>query len=117
VIIAGIWAAEFLHLPHLMFDEPAIVSWSRILLRSLVVVLIWGWVHFTNRRLVRRLRELEEFLRICSWCRKVGHDDQWLTIEEYFNSQLATETSHGICPECAARNLAALRPAVPVTPP
>ena len=72
-----------------------------MLVRTGVIVAIWVWVHFTTRRLLRRLHELEEFLRICSWCRKLEHNGQWLTIEEFFGSRLATETSHGICPTCA----------------
>jgi hypothetical protein len=38
--------------------------------------------------------------RICSWCRKVCYDDQWLKLEDYFNSRFSTHTSHDMCPEC-----------------
>ena len=51
-------------------------------------------------RLLKRLHHLEEFLLVCSWCRRVGDQGEWLTTEEYFGSKFATHTSHGICPEC-----------------
>lgn len=102
-IIALTWLAEMVYLPHRLYGEPAEFLWGRVLVRTAVIVAIWAWVHFATRRLLRRLHELEEFLLVCSWCRKVGHEGRWLTMEEYFGSKFETETSHGICPECAAK--------------
>jgi hypothetical protein len=101
VIILLTWLAEIVYLPHLLYAEPAEFLWGRVLVRTGVILAIWAWVHFTTRRVLRRLHELEEFLLVCSWCRKVGHEGKWLTMEEYFGSKFETETSHGICPECA----------------
>jgi hypothetical protein len=100
-IILLTWVAEIIYLPHRLYDEPAEFLWGRVLTRTAVILAIWLWVHFATRRLLRRLHELEEFLLVCSWCRKVGHEGKWLTMEEYFGSKFETETSHGICPECA----------------
>jgi hypothetical protein len=101
LIIALSWIVEFLHVPHLMFNEAITFSWPRVLLRTGVVLLIWIWVHLSTRRLLDRVHGLEEYLRVCAWCRKVGHGDEWLTMEEYFGSQFGRSTSHGICPACA----------------
>jgi len=105
-IIVLTWVTEFVHLPHLLFDEPVAFNWHRAVLRTAVVLGIWWWVHKETKRLLKRLHHLEEFLLICSWCRKVGHEGQWLTMEQYFGSKFDTETSHGMCDECAkkARN-------------
>ena len=103
LIILLTWLAEIIYLPHLLYDEPAEFLWGRVLVRTAVILAVWAWVHFTTRRLLRRLHELEEFLLVCSWCRKVGHEGRWLTMEEYFGSKFETETSHGICPECASK--------------
>lgn len=105
-LIASIWLVEILHLPHLLYGVPAEFDLPRVLLRTGVVLVIWLWVHLTTRRLLLRLHELEEFLLVCSWCRRVGDEDRWLTMEEYFGSRLATETSHGICPDCAKKQIA-----------
>lgn len=101
LIIALSWAAELLELPHLLFGGPAAPNWTRALLRTLVIVAVWIWVHLATKRLLKRLHELEDFLHICSWCRRVGNEGEWQTTEQYFGSKFHKETSHGICPECA----------------
>lgn len=100
-LLAIMWIVEIARLPHRLFGESAEFLWSRVLIRTTVVLVIWLIVDLTTRRLLRRLHELEQFLRICGWCRRVNHDDEWLTLEDYFSSKFATETSHGICPDCA----------------
>jgi hypothetical protein len=104
-LIALSWASEFLHIPHYLFGDPLEFSWSRAISRTVILLGIWAWVHWTTKRLVHRLHHLEEFLLVCSWCRKVGHEGKWLTMEEYFGAKFATPTSHGICPECARTQL------------
>lgn len=116
VLIGAIWLVEIFHVPHLLYGVAADFELPRVLFRTAVVGAIWLGVHLTTRRLLRRLHELEEFLLVCSWCRRVGHDGDWLTMEEYFGSQLARETSHGICPACAEKQFDAHRKAVRVTP-
>ena len=91
------------------FGESHELFWRRLLLRAGVLFTFWLIVHLSTRRLLRRLHELEDFLVVCSWCRRVGHDGKWLTMEDYFGSKFNTETSHGICPDCARRQLASHR--------
>ncbi len=117
ILIALAWLTELLGVPHWFFNEPAGFLWPRVLIRTAVVLGIWAWVHFTTRRLLKRLHHLEEFLLVCSWCRKVGHDGDWLTMEEYFGSKFSTETSHGICAECAKKQFTAHHTATRVEKP
>jgi hypothetical protein len=67
-------------------------------------------VHLLTRRLLKRLHYLVEFLRVCSWCRKVCYHDEWLEMEKYFSSKFATKTSHGMCPECLQKKKDELAP-------
>ena len=97
-----VWLVEFFRVPHRFFNEPDEINWFRLGMRTAIIVGIWAWVHFTTKRVLIRLHYLEEFLRVCSWCQKVGHEGTWLTTEEYFGSKFNTRTSHGICPKCAA---------------
>lgn len=108
-LLALTWAVEILGVPHRFYGESPEFLWPRVLGRTVIILVSWLFVHLTTRRLLRRLHELERFLRICSWCRRVGHKGNWLTTEEYFNSRFATETSHGICPDCAAQQFAGFR--------
>lgn len=110
VLVALMWVVELLRIPQLLYGEGSMdFAWARAFGRSLVVLLVWWPVHLTTKRLLARLHQLEEFLLICSWCRKVGHQGEWLTMEDYFDSKFSTETSHGICPACAKKQLAAHR--------
>jgi ABC-type Mn2+/Zn2+ transport system permease subunit len=91
------WLTEALHIPHLIFGEAFTPDWHRALLRTVVLLVIWLWVHLLTRRLLKRLHHLEEYLRICGWCRKVCHEGEWLEMEKYFSSKFAMKTSHGMC--------------------
>jgi hypothetical protein len=101
LIIALIWSAEFLQMPHLLFSEPPTFLLGRALVRSLVILSVWAAVHLATRRLLKRLHQLEEYLLVCAWCRKIGHEGEWMTTEKYFGSAFSTLTTHGICPECS----------------
>jgi hypothetical protein len=105
LVIALAWLTEVFRIPHYLFGESFVPNWHRAILRTIVIGLIWLWVFGITRRLLKRLHYLEEFLRICSWCRKVCHNDEWLGLEDYFNSRFATRTSHGMCPECLKKKV------------
>ena len=113
LLLAIVWVVELVRLPHLLLGEPDVFYWPRVLIRTAVLLLIWLWMHRVIARIVRRLHELEDFLRICSWCRRVGHEDGWLTVEEFFGARLATRTSHSICPECSLKARTHLPPLPP----
>jgi phosphoserine phosphatase RsbU/P len=51
-----------------------------------------------------QVRQLESFLPICSYCKRVRDDENyWRQIEDYIRSRTGTSFSHGICPSCADR--------------
>jgi len=97
------WLTELLRIPHYLFGETFVPNWHRAMLRSAIVLLIWAWVYGITKKLLKRMHYLEEFLRTCSWCRKVCHDGRWMTVDDYFNSEFATRTTHGMCPECSEK--------------
>jgi hypothetical protein len=106
LIITLSWLTELMRIPHLLYGEQFAPNWRRALLRTIVILLIWTWVHLATRRLLKRLHHLEEFLRICSWCHKVCDHGDWLEMAKYFNSKFATKTSHGMCPDCLKKKVA-----------
>lgn len=112
-LILCVWLGEWLQVPHYVFAEPSGGGWMRPVARTLILLGVWLAVHLATRRLLRRLHHLEEYLRICAWCRKIGHDGAWMTTEEYFGSTFTTKTTHGMCPECS-RKMAAETPPIRV---
>jgi len=105
LIIGLSWLTEAIRLPHLLFGEKFIPNWDRAFLRTIVIVFIWWWVHLSTKQLLKRLHHLEEFLRVCGWCRKVCHDGEWLGMENFFNSRFDTKTTHGMCPTCLKKKV------------
>ena len=100
LMIALSWLTELLHIPHYLFGETFVPDWNRAMLRTLVILFIWGWVHWITKKMLKRLHYLEEFLRTCSWCRKVCHKGEWMNVDDYFNANFDMRTTHGMCPEC-----------------
>jgi len=51
-----------------------------------------------------QVKQLEAFLPICGYCKKIRDDRKyWQEIEEYFNRHQGTQFSHGVCPDCYER--------------
>lgn len=109
LLIVMSWLTEALRIPHYIFGESFVPNWHRAILRTVVIILIWIWVYMLTRRLLKRLHYLEDFLRICGWCRRVCYNDEWLALEHYFNSKFATRTSHGMCPDCLKKKVEELK--------
>lgn len=105
LIIVLSWLTEAIRLPHLLYGENFQPNWHRAILRTIVIICIWFWVHDATRRLLKRLHYLEGFLRVCSWCRKVNNDGQWLEMEKFLSSKFSTKTSHGMCPNCLQKKV------------
>jgi sigma-B regulation protein RsbU (phosphoserine phosphatase) len=55
---------------------------------------------------VQRLRGL---LPICACCKRIRNgDDYWQQVEEYVCAHADVQFTHGLCPDCVAREVAAL---------
>lgn len=70
---------------------------------------IWMRLRVAERilRFATQVRQLEEFLPICGYCKKVRDDhNYWQQIESYINTRTGTDFSHSICPDCYARVVA-----------
>jgi sigma-B regulation protein RsbU (phosphoserine phosphatase) len=51
--------------------------------------------------LQHEVKQLQDLLSICSYCKKIKEDDDtWVTLESYISKKTETSFSHGICPDC-----------------
>ena len=108
-LIAVSWINESLDLRTLVLGEhPYISDFRESTLEMLFVLAVWLVVCGSTQRMLARTRELESFMRVCSWCRRIGSESRWLPMEEFFAKRFQTPTSHGICDECMARQQATL---------
>jgi hypothetical protein len=98
------WINKAVDLPHLLVGGDLHASkWRDSAMETVLILLIWAFVHSLTRRLVARLHYLEGMLRVCAWCRKVGQGERWMRLEEYFAKDFKIGTTHGVCPECLKR--------------
>ncbi len=48
-----------------------------------------------------KVRQLEGFIAICSYCKRIRSDaQQWEQMEHYISDHSHARFSHGVCPEC-----------------
>lgn len=108
-IIIICWLNELLQMPSLIFsDHPFAFFFRKSTLDILLVLAVWLLVSGVTRRLLERVRQLEGFLRVCSWCRRIDCKGRWMPLEEFMQQGFDTPTTHGICQECLHRQTEAL---------
>jgi hypothetical protein len=112
LIIALSWLDELLSLPARLFGGVQHTNWREAAMETTIVLAVWLVVFVFTKRLLVRLYYLEGFLRVCAWCRKIGHDDEWMPLETYFSKGFDIKTSHSICPACAKKMEAESEPGV-----
>lgn len=64
---------------------------------------IWMRLRVAERILLfaTQVRQLEQFLPICCYCKKIRDDrNYWQQIESYINARTGTDFSHSVCPDC-----------------
>ena len=98
-IIVLCYLDELLRLPTLVFSDHPFV-FRRSTLEMLLFFAVWLLVSRSTRRLLKRIRQLEEFMRVCAWCRRIDYKGRWMTLEKFMEQGFDTPTTHGICPDC-----------------
>ncbi|HEX4349896.1 MAG TPA: hypothetical protein VH251_05900 [Verrucomicrobiae bacterium] len=100
-IIVLCYFDDLFKLPSLLFSaHPLAFTYRHTIVEMLLVLAIWFFVSISTRRLMNRVRQLEEFMRVCAWCRRIDCKGEWMRLEEFMQQGFDTPTTHGICPEC-----------------
>jgi phosphoserine phosphatase RsbU/P len=74
--------------------------------KPLVTQEIWMRLRVAERIILyaKQVRQLEAFLPICGYCKKIRDDgNYWQQIESYINARTGTDFSHSVCPDCYTR--------------
>jgi len=112
VIISLGFIDELTRLSSLVFRDQAFTwEFRKSTLGMLLVLGVWFLVSTSTRRILDRLRYLENFMRVCAWCHHIDHKGQWMPMEEFLRQGFDTPTTHGICPQCLAQQKAAIEKA------
>lgn len=103
-IVILTWAEELFTFMHQVLGREAhLPNFQEAAIKTALITAVWALSGWEIYRLVSRLSYLESFLHICAWCRKIEHDDKWMTIEAHLANQTGNKVSHGICPDCAKK--------------
>ena len=100
-VILLLWVDEILDLPyHLLGTTATPINWVESLLETLFVIIL-GWIVIVrSKRTLRRIRYLEGFLPVCSFCNRICADGVWMPIHQYLDQQTGVRAFHRLCPEC-----------------
>jgi sigma-B regulation protein RsbU (phosphoserine phosphatase) len=69
---------------------------------------LWTRLRVAERilRYTTQVRQLEEMLPICSYCKKIRDDrNYWQQLEGYISERTGSDFSHSVCPDCYQRVL------------
>ena len=67
---------------------------------------LWTRLRVAERilRYTTQVRQLEELLPICSYCKKIRDDQNyWQQMEGYISERTGSDFSHSVCPDCYQR--------------
>lgn len=77
-----------------------------------ILFLIYGFlktIEFQKKE-EKRIQDLETLLPLCAWCKKYRTETgEWKPIEVFLRESGAPKITHGICPDCALRELGVVR--------
>lgn len=102
VLIALIWANELADLPYRFLGSPPTkVNIREALFESSWVLALGVLVIALTRKFLARIKYLEGFLVVCSFCKKIKTaEDTWLPIETFISDRAEVQFSHSLCPQC-----------------
>jgi len=58
--------------------------------------------------LFHRLDKAQSLARVCAWSKRIEHEGQWLSFEEYLNRRFSIDTTHTISPSEVDRVMSAM---------
>ena len=104
IIILLTWCNAIFDLTYYLFGFPQHTEdINQTVVSTAVILLLWMLSGYKIYLVVSRLSYLESFLHVCAWCKKIEHNDQWLSLEDHFTMKTGGKATHGICPECSKK--------------
>ena len=86
--------------------EAADAGVDDFLTKPLDLTELWTRLRVAERilRYTTQVRQLEEMLPICSYCKKIRDDQNyWQQLEGYISERTGSDFSHSVCPDCYTR--------------
>jgi hypothetical protein len=108
LLLGVVWVDQVLDLQEVFFGVSRTKdSWQSAAILTVAIVIV-GFITIAHT-FVQQRHVLHGFLRVCTYCKRIKLDNQkWEQMEKYVSERTRAEFSHGICPECFRRTVAAL---------
>ena len=104
-VIAFVWLNEILDLPHCVLGaDPTRINIREAVLETVLMCGLAGAIVLLTIRLIGRIKYLEGFLPVCSFCKKIRVDEEWIPLEDYLDAHTEAKLSHSYCPECVKKH-------------
>lgn len=104
-LILWVWMDEVLDLPHHLFGaEPSSVNFTEAIEETTVFLVVGSIIILLSRSLLLRLKYLEGFLPVCSFCKQIRVGERWIPLERYVTENSDAVFSHSFCPACAQKH-------------
>jgi len=101
LIIIFLWLEEILDIPHYIMGAPSTpVNLPESLLETIVIMILYGIILYYTIKFLAKIRHLEGFLHVCSFCKRIEVDGEWITLEKFMSNYSDVIMSHGLCTEC-----------------
>ena len=105
IVICLLWLNEVIDIPYLFLGAKATpINITESIFETLIVTLLCIVVTLFSIKLIKKIKYLEGFLRVCSFCKKINIEEDWVPIEDYIRDHSEAELSHGLCPKCADKH-------------
>lgn len=101
-VIALSWFDEILDIPYVLLGGPPTpINWRESVFESIIIAIVGGLIIRHTYKLLVQVSYLESVLPVCSSCKKIRMDPEfWQSIKLFVQEHGATESTHGICPDC-----------------
>ena len=105
LIIILLWVDEIFDIPCLIFGAPATpINWVEGIIETVGIIILSVIIIVISFRILSKIRYLEGFLPVCSFCKKIRVKNEWIPIEVYLSEHSDAVFSHGFCPECVKKH-------------
>jgi len=105
VVIILLWIDEFLDIPYYLLGAGKTpINWVECIFETVLVLILCAFITFLSWRFLERIKYLEGFLRLCTFCKRIYVDNKWVPIDTYIQDHSETKLSHGLCPECMEKH-------------
>jgi hypothetical protein len=103
-LISLVWLDDIFDLPALFGASIETVMLVQTIVVSALSAALCMWLVTHTHRVLQRLKDLEGLLPVCSFCKKIRVETNWVPIEDYVAEHSAAEFTHTFCPECGRAN-------------